>query len=244
MVATVPYRPVGRDHQLAARRRAATLRAGGGDRILRPSSSELPAQSPDKCHPGRRPRAASPSTATRARRSTTSPTTSASAGRASCTTSRRRRRCTARSSRRAVVRLVRRGRGGGRGQPRGLAAWSTACSTAGFHFFMEHPEFVRLVRREALEGSGRLGVDLGAVLRPFFRAGGRVLRAGDGRRSPPPPGPRAAPPHRLRRPAQLLQRRVVPRGAPRRGPADASDARAAASSTCAPSSGPRSSPDD
>ena len=37
-----------------------------------------------------------------------------------------------------------------------------------FDWFAENPDFVRIMRREALDGQGHLGFDLGAVLKPLF----------------------------------------------------------------------------
>ncbi len=40
--------------------------------------------------------------------------------------------------------------------------------TAGFRFFAENPDFVRLVRRAALDDDRQIGADLGAALKPLF----------------------------------------------------------------------------
>lgn len=37
-----------------------------------------------------------------------------------------------------------------------------------FDWFCANPDFVRIMRREALDGQGHLGFDLGAVLKPLF----------------------------------------------------------------------------
>jgi AcrR family transcriptional regulator len=52
--------------------------------------------------------------------------------------------------------------------------------TAAFEFFKANPDFVRMLRREALDGTTHLGLDVGATLRPLFlRATGYFERAMD-----------------------------------------------------------------
>lgn len=40
--------------------------------------------------------------------------------------------------------------------------------TAGFRFFGDNPDYVRLMRREALDNGAHLGIDLSGVMRPGF----------------------------------------------------------------------------
>jgi AcrR family transcriptional regulator len=60
---------------------------------------------------------------------------------------------------------------------------------AGFDLFADNPDYVRLMRREALDGGMHLGIDLAAVLRPMFDRGvaffEREMAAGVFRRQNP-----------------------------------------------------------
>ncbi|MFM7060264.1 MAG: TetR/AcrR family transcriptional regulator [Actinomycetes bacterium] len=52
----------------------------------------------------------------------------------------------------------------------GSGGWEQAerVLVAAFEYFEKHPEFVRLTRREAIDGGPMLSAELGAVLRPMF----------------------------------------------------------------------------
>jgi AcrR family transcriptional regulator len=49
-----------------------------------------------------------------------------------------------------------------------------------FDWFCENPEFVRMMRREALDSQGHLGFDLGAVMKPLFDRAVEFLDRGMG----------------------------------------------------------------
>lgn len=46
---------------------------------------------------------------------------------------------------------------------------------AGFALFEDNPDYVRMMRREALDGGVRLGIDLASVLKPLFLAAAEYL---------------------------------------------------------------------
>ena len=70
----------------------------------------------------------------------------------------------------------------------GSVGWSKVERVIGasFDFFADNPDFVRVMRREALDGGAHLGIDLAASLRPMFERAvayfGREMDAGVFRR--------------------------------------------------------------
>ena len=151
-----------------------------------------------------RPSNASWSRGTTAPRSATSPSASASAARACCTTFPSKDAPLRPGLRAAADRL-----GGPRrtDRPRLHEGWEKVVIvlTAGFRF-EENPSYVRLMRREALDGGAHLEVSTWRWPAAAVQRGRRVSwrrRCGEGRsapRSPPAAG------HRLRRAPHVLQR--------------------------------------
>ena len=130
----------------------------------------------------------SPSGATPGRRSATSPAPSASPRPACCTTSPTRTSSTPRSSSDCSPSGSCGSRRRSTDDGEGWTQFDHVLS-AGFEFFAENPDLVRLVRREALDG-GHFGVDLGATLRPMFeQAVGYLESADEGRASSAPHDP-------------------------------------------------------
>jgi AcrR family transcriptional regulator len=69
--------------------------------------------------------------------------------------------------------------------------WDTVQTVleVGFEFFDENPDYIRLMRREAIDGGAHLGIDLAGVLRPQFDSASawlqREMDAGRFRRHDP-----------------------------------------------------------